>query len=204
MDHSTQMLLFDLGGVLVELAGTERMLHFAGNSMTESRLWEMWLNSSVVRDFETGRIEPRKFAEALIVEFSLSAEPEEILAELAEWVPGPVTGAAQFLEELSADFKLGILSNTNAIHWERIDAKMGITQYFDFIFVSCQTGLMKPDRRAYELVIEETGYPPGSIVYFDDLERNTSAALETGIRAFCVKSIEDIKRILLSLSGFPA
>src|ERR1700722_2974295 len=52
-----QVLLFDVGGVLVELSGVETMLEWLGRRVTADELWRMWLQSVPVRQFETGRID---------------------------------------------------------------------------------------------------------------------------------------------------
>jgi hypothetical protein len=51
-----RVLLFDVGGVLVQLSGVETMLRWMGESATSDEMWRMWLHSTPVREFETGRI----------------------------------------------------------------------------------------------------------------------------------------------------
>lgn len=50
------VILFDLGGVLIELAGVEKMLEWSPGVGTTEELWRRWLYSDAVRKFETGRI----------------------------------------------------------------------------------------------------------------------------------------------------
>jgi hypothetical protein len=58
------VLLFDVGGVLVQLSGIETMLDWLGNSMTAEELWVKWLRSASVRQFETGQTQASAFAGA--------------------------------------------------------------------------------------------------------------------------------------------
>ncbi len=62
-------LLFDLGGVLVEFVGVPRILAWMGGRVDEQQMARMWLHSSAVRGFETGRTTAREFAEAIVKEF---------------------------------------------------------------------------------------------------------------------------------------
>ncbi len=43
-----RVLLFDVGGVLVQLSGVETMLQWLGNTVTADGLWRMWLQSASV------------------------------------------------------------------------------------------------------------------------------------------------------------
>jgi hypothetical protein len=51
-----RVLLFDVGGVLVQLSGVETMLGWMGETATSEEMWRMWLHSTPVREFERGRI----------------------------------------------------------------------------------------------------------------------------------------------------
>jgi hypothetical protein len=66
-----RVVLFDIGGVLVEPSGVATMLAWMRNSVSPEQLWRMWLTSSCVRAFETGRLSPEAFADQVIAEFGL-------------------------------------------------------------------------------------------------------------------------------------
>jgi len=57
-----RVLLFDVGGVLVQLGGVEVMLDWLGPSVGVDELWRRWLQSTSVRQFETGKIDAGRFA----------------------------------------------------------------------------------------------------------------------------------------------
>jgi putative hydrolase of the HAD superfamily len=69
---------------------------------------------------------------------------------------------------------------------------------FDFTFASHLTGLMKPDRQAYELVVSTLEVPASKIHFFDDLPANVRAAREVGINAFVVRGPREAEAILVS------
>ena len=66
MDEPIDVILFDLGGVLVELAGVDQMIAWSPGISTHDELWRRWLGSSAVRRFETGAIGRDDFATAVI------------------------------------------------------------------------------------------------------------------------------------------
>jgi len=61
-DTSINVVLFDVGGVLVEPSGVATMLTWMDNRVSAEELWEMWLTSPTVRSFETGKLSAEEFA----------------------------------------------------------------------------------------------------------------------------------------------
>jgi hypothetical protein len=86
----TRVVLFDVGGVLVELGGVDALLGWLGSNTTVEQLWPVWLRSPAVRAFETGRIEPLAFAQELILELQLRIPPETFLHPSPAGRPGPI------------------------------------------------------------------------------------------------------------------
>src|ERR1700722_9742912 len=80
-----RVLLFDVGGVLVQLSGVDVMLDWLGNRISAEELWPMWLQSTPVREFETGKIDESEFAVRVISEFGLSVEPQRFLEAFVGW-----------------------------------------------------------------------------------------------------------------------
>ena len=57
-----RVVLFDVGGVLVELSGVATLLDWLDHRITAQELWSLWLHSPSVRAFETGRVDAGQFA----------------------------------------------------------------------------------------------------------------------------------------------
>ncbi len=73
------VIVFDLGGVLVELGGVTRMLELLSHRLSVEELWTRWLTSPSVRAFETGQCDAEAFAHALLAEFELAISPAQLL-----------------------------------------------------------------------------------------------------------------------------
>ncbi len=54
---------------------------------------------------------------------------------------------------------------------------------FDFIFISAELGVTKPDPVVYDMVTAELGADPGEIAFIDDREPNVDAAAAAGWNA---------------------
>ena len=121
--------------------------------------------------------------------------PEAFLESFASWVPGCLDGAMKLVRALRGKHRVGCLSNTNSVHWKRLTV---LRDSFHFSFASHLTGLMKPDRQAYEHVLGSLGVPPSEVHFFDDLAANVSAARDVGINAFVACSPQEAESILVS------
>ena len=84
MPHPTfDLLVFDLGGVLVENVGVDLLLSWMSTTPTPEEIWRTWLTSPTVRAFESGHLPAAQFAAGMIAELSLPVHPEEFLREFA-------------------------------------------------------------------------------------------------------------------------
>ena len=198
MNACCDVVLFDLGGVLVELVGVPRMLEWTGGRMSEEELWRRWTHSPAVERFETDRVPPREFAQELMAEFGIGVSVEQFLGEFSVWPRGPFVGAAKLLEELAGRVRLACLSNISRMHWERFSAEMGLARYFSERFASFMTGLMKPQPQAYRNAIERLGVSPQRILFLDDNRINVVAAAQAGINAHVARSPDEARAILAS------
>jgi putative hydrolase of the HAD superfamily len=183
------VLLFDLGGVLIELAGVGRMLELCNNAFTVDELWTRWLASESVRKFESGRADPDEFAAAMLAEFGLPIGAAQFLEEFAAWPKGLFPGSLDLLQRLSASYHLACLSNTNALHWARISGEMDLLRHFHTSFASHLLGMMKPDLEIFRHVVEQLGCAPERILFLDDNRQNIVSAQSIGITAYQVAGL---------------
>lgn len=198
-DKPFKVILLDLGGVLIELAGLPIMLKWTQQKLAKDQFWRQWLSSRVVRRFESGQTVPQSFAAGMIEEFALPVGPEEFLAEFIRWPRAAFPGTEALLSRLSGRYKLGTLSNTNVLHWHRFNYEMGLLDFFDYHFPSHLTGRLKPDPEAFHHVVDTIGCAPPQIAFFDDNEINVNAARSVGMTAFSVSGIDQLSRRLRAL-----
>ena len=196
MGKQIEVILFDLGGVLVELSGVAIMLDWMDESMTIETMWQRWLTSPSVRLFETGRLQQQEFAERLIMEMSLPVGPDEFIEEFTWWPRGLFPGALELINSIPAGYTLAVLSNSNAIHWPRMMEKLGLAGRFEYFFASHLIGKIKPDIEIYEHVLAELRCDPAAVLYVDDNLPNVETARSLGIQAEETKGIDAVQRVL--------
>jgi HAD superfamily hydrolase (TIGR01509 family) len=197
--RAPKVLLFDLGGVLVETGGPGELLSLLGGSVALEDMRHRWLNSQTVAQFETGRCTTEEFTSRFIAEWALRLEPDEFLARFRAWARAPYPGIPDLLAGLRVRHVLACLSNTNAVHWEKILGMEGLQPVLERPFASHQLGLMKPTAEVYAHVVRELGCRPDEIAFFDDGPENVNAAAEAGLSAHLTAGPAQLRAALVDL-----
>ncbi|HEY6251535.1 MAG TPA: HAD family phosphatase [Candidatus Angelobacter sp.] len=205
MSHQNQIrvVLFDVGGVLVELSGVPAMLAWMDNRVSRDELLGMWLTSPVVRAFETGRVTAEVFADQLIVEMALPVGRDQLLEEFTRWPTGLFPGALDLISRVPARYARATLSNSNVLHWPRLMVDMQLGGAFDHHFASHLMGKIKPDEEAFHHVTEVLDCRAEEILFVDDSQLNVEAAKRIGIKAVQAKGVAQAERILLEHGVIP-
>ena len=192
-----QVLLFDVGGVLVQLSGVKTMLEWMGETATSEEMWHMWLHSTPVREFERGRMDAAEFAAAVTAEFRLPVQPQEFLDSFTGWVTGLYPGTLEMLAQIPSSYQRAVLSNSNVLHWTRVIDDLRLGAAFEHQFVSHLTGRIKPDADAFQGVVESLGCRPEDVLFLDDNILNVEAAKRFGMQAIRVQGIRETRAALI-------
>ena len=188
------VLLFDLGGVLIHFAGFEELRGLLPGTPDVSTIRQRWINAEIVHIFERGDIGADEFARRFISEWGLELLPETFLREFASWARGPYDGAVDLLEVVHGNFQIACLSNSNELHTSSHRDSLG--QHIDHQFFSNEIGLAKPDPKIFDFAIQSLGTPANRIAFFDDTAVNVEAAAKAGMNAYLTDGIEDLKLCL--------
>lgn len=194
-----EAILFDLGGVMIELAGVERMLEWSPTLGTTEELWRRWLSSPAVRDYETGRTDRVTFADAIVGEFGLPVDAETFLGEFAWWPRALHPDAGAMLAALAPRYRLASLSNTNELHWHRFARDWDLPAMFHHNFPSFMVGKLKPDAEYFEHALGALGIAADRALFVDDNRINVEAARAVGLHARHVPRFEALAPTLAEL-----
>jgi len=202
---SRDLLLFDLGGVLVEYTGLSDIRSLLSRPLTDEELRQLVAATSECwASFECGALTPEAFAEGFAAVWPLALGREAFLAEFETWTRRLLPGAEALLARLRRRYRLAALSNSNALHWRRTCQVLGVDSLFERAFASHELGVRKPAREAYELVLRELSAPAGRTTFFDDVEENVEAARAVGMRAYRVRGVDELQRCLRELGMLDA
>jgi putative hydrolase of the HAD superfamily len=195
------VLLFDIGGVLIHFAGFEELPALLPYRIDAATVRERWIRSQAVDTFERGDICADEFARLFRTEWGLDMEPEQLLQSFVSWVRGPYPGAVGILDRLRPSFRIACLSNSNELHTHlHRDALQG---HVDSFYFSNEIGLAKPDRAIFVAVTRDLGVPAARIAYFDDTAANVDAAAASGLSAYQTDGIDELEACLLRLGLLP-
>jgi glucose-1-phosphatase len=193
-----QVLLFDLGGVLVEFSGVRDVVPFMRAPGSEDDTRQRWRTCELTEAFGLGRIGPEEFGDRFVRDWGLTIPPAHFLREFRSWSRRVWPGALELLDSLRPRYRLAALSNSNVLHWDRNTNDLGVTGLFELALSSHQCGLAKPDPAFYQLALARLGVLPDAILFFDDVAANVVAAKALGIRSFRVDGVEDVRACLAS------
>lgn len=189
-------IVLDMGGVLVHLEWAERVGALLGRPMPLDELHRLWIAATSTVDFESGRIDFDEFAVAFIQEFGLDLAPEKVQHEFLEFVQAPFANCDLILKVLKEHYHLSLLSNTNPAHYDKLRDRYDFYDFFDYLFLSHQLGMMKPDPAIFHHVVSQLGVAPEKIAFFDDGARNVAAARRIGMHAYQVHSPDAVMAVV--------
>lgn len=145
-------------------------------------------------DFELGHIDEPTLARR----YFRDARPVDLpglrarMREAYDFVPGM---EALLAELVGAGFEIHALSNY-PVWWQMIEAKLGLSRFLRWSFVSCDTGLRKPDPEAYRHAARALDRAPERCVFVDDRPRNCAAAEALGMRAIVFEGAAALRSAL--------
>jgi putative hydrolase of the HAD superfamily len=186
-------VLFDLGGVLLQLRDPSELFELG---VDNSDFLERWIRAEAVREFESGNATFEQFASRIVIEAALPYGEEEFLKRFHAWPLRLYPDVTGLLDRLSEQYLCAVLSNTNAVHWGRKDIAGVLQSRFDKLFLSYETGILKPDREAFDQVVEHYGCAPGEILFIDDTPSNVTAARNLGICAHLASGAGRVERLV--------
>jgi putative hydrolase of the HAD superfamily len=91
------------------------------------------------------------------------------------------------LEDLRQDYKLVILSNTDNFSLKQVIDKYDLEKYFDKIYQSCETGLLKHNPASYEQILRDFDVSlEDCLMVGDSPQSDIASAKQAGIPAILI------------------
>jgi len=101
----------------------------------------------------------------------------------------------EFVKKLGENYILAILSNSDPVNHQEYSRK-GWFLPFKHLILSHEIGILKPDKRIYEITLEKLGIPGESCLFIDDQEKNLVPAREFGMKTIVYKNFIQMKEEL--------
>jgi glucose-1-phosphatase len=193
-----EALLFDLGGVLVEVDWNRAFAFWSSRSgVPAAELATRFRRDASYEAHECGTLSDAEFFSALRKSLGLSLKDAEMLEGWNAILGEPFPGVPALLKDLSSKWPLYVFSNTNVAHvahWRPLYREL--LAPVRGVIVSCELGMRKPRREAFERAAAQMGVAPRAILFLDDLEENVAGAKAAGLHALHVTSPQSLPSIL--------
>jgi glucose-1-phosphatase len=189
------VLLFDLGGVLIDYSGLEDLQPLLPEPMAPADLLARWIACPHSLAYGAGQLTTEEFMARFRRDWGIAVEPAAFMEAWDSWVRGWLPGAEALLDDLRPRYRLAALSNSNPAHWDRL-ARLGVLDAFDLALGSHQLGLRKPDAAIYDEALRRLDAPADAVLFFDDSRANVDAARALGMQAAHVDGPAAVRRHL--------
>ena len=155
---STDVLLFDIGRVVLDIDFNKVMTSWAGHAgCTPAELASRFVVDDSFKHHEVGKIDDAAFFRNLRGSLGIGITDDQFLEGWNAIFAGEMPGIAPLLANAAKRMPLYAFSNTNPAHVAHFStAYSDVLGHFREIFLSSTIGLRKPDAEAYDHVVKRT------------------------------------------------
>lgn len=198
MTAKVQALLFDLGGVVLEIDFNRAFAHWEPVSrLSFEEIKARFAFDAAYQQHERGEISAAQYFGHLCHTLQLQSGHAHVAEGWNAIFTGVIGETLAMIQAARKQWPCYAFTNSNAAHqaaWSTMFPEL--VQAFDRIFVSSDMGCRKPERQAFEHIAREIGVDADAILFFDDLAENVAGAAKAGLQPVHVQGPEDVRRAL--------
>lgn len=181
---AVRAIIFDLGRVLVDVRFNRESLGFFGVSPDDKDMEKILtaaFNNPLFRDYNMGKISTEDFYRAFTREHHLQMDFETFKQKWCS-VFAPVEGMEALFRQVKARYPVGLLSDTDPLHWEYCLEHFPFLHLIEKPTLSFEIGALKPTPVCYLKAAENVGYSPEECLFIDDRPVNVEGAERVGMK----------------------
>jgi FMN phosphatase YigB (HAD superfamily) len=178
-------IIFDFGDIFINLDKEGSINEFKKLGLEHPN--EVLLEKNDL--FEKGKISELEFIESF-QKYIPSASIDDIRKAWNKIIGDFPLYRLEFLQMLVGKYRLFLLTNTDSIHIEHFEHKVGQSfsrdfyQCFEKVHYSYEMGMRKPDENIFNYLIKHHDLSPKRTLFIDDKKENTDAAERLGIQVW--------------------
>jgi glucose-1-phosphatase len=190
-------LIFDLGGVILDLAVPETILGFSRLSgMDADQVMDLFRRSDQFLAFERGDIGAREFRDFVRQLYNIDVSDQQLDACWNAMLLSIPIRKLELLTSLKREYNTYLLSNTNTIHLDFINhtvipSMKGVVSLDDYFHKTYYSHLMrkrKPEPEIFLQVLAENNLNAAETLFLDDNSDNVAGARAVGMQAVFVNT----------------
>jgi putative hydrolase of the HAD superfamily len=183
-----EVILYDLGNVILpfnhfqiaeKLSRFSQRKEFQDPPKMFSYLFDF--EKGAVNGYEVGKVSSLEFFQSLRELFQLSLSFEDFIPIWNE-IFIEDQEVSQIILSQKGRWRLGLLSNTNPLHFDYALAKFSIIRVFDRWILSHEVGFKKPAVEIFQKAIQWASVEPRKILFIDDMKKHVEVAASLGIQ----------------------
>lgn len=187
--EGTKAILFDLGGVLLNLNLQKCFDAFEKLGFQNfNQHFDSYSGSPFIEDFEEGKISTEDFIHTIQKYCAKGTTTHQILDAWNAMLGEVPHEKFEQLMQWKKNYNLLLYSNTNALHvaflhqyYDNTFGKNVFQQCFSKIYYSQEIGIRKPKKEGYQLIMQEQHLVAHEIFYIEDGKQHVATAKELGI-----------------------
>lgn len=195
-DPSIKNIIFDLGGVILDLSVESTLTSFAQLSgLPQDEIKNIFVSSEEFEQYERGALSDREFRDFIRSVYRIAATDEAIDRCWVAMLKNLPKGKLKLLTALKQHYTTFLLSNTNGIHLDYFNrvslapfSMSTLGSYFHKDYYSHLMGKRKPDIEIYQQVLDENALIPEHTIFLDDNVGNLEGANKLGIKTIHIPS----------------
>lgn len=202
--ESNVVVVFDLGNVLLPINLELTYSAFASYTQYFSAQEVQYITETegLWVPYESGLEACSEFRDRLRDRFQLECTDYEFDSAFSALLRDFPVNVVSLLQEVKANFPVYLLSNTSRIHSHLFLQNNSLFSLFDFVHLSYEMGVSKPDKAIYQQVVVSNQLQNKRIVFFDDNKFNVRSAQEFGWDAVLIDPYNSFLQIRNHLNQY--
>jgi putative hydrolase of the HAD superfamily len=192
--NSVKALIFDLGGVVVDIDFNNVFLRWAEYSNRSVK--DIQSRFSFDHDYEAherGEIDSADYFNSLRKTLGIDISDQQFEDGWNSIFNGKIPGISRLLQRAREELPIYAFTNSNRVHQKEWSQRFSeILSLFDIVFSSSEIGKRKPEPEAFQIVADSIGLEFHQMIFYDDSMNNIIGARKVGLKTVHVKSVLDI------------
>ncbi len=183
-----EVILFDLGNVILPFNHyqiAEKLSRFSQRKEFQDprKIFSYFFDfeKGAINGYEVGKVSSTQFFESFKEDLGLTLSFEEFIP-IWNHIFTEDQEISSIIRSLKGKKRLGLISNTNPLHFDYILSTFPIIRIFDKWILSHEVGFKKPSTEIFQMAVEWAFVKPEKILLIDDTKRHVEIAVSLGMQ----------------------